>query len=54
VLIACAFMGSLFRVHVGSLLAVLFIAAMAAFVTTLIAFLTEVVHASTSLRIDPD
>lgn len=54
VLIACAFVGSLFHVHVGRLLAVLFIAAMAALVTTLLTFLAEVVHASTSLRIGPE
>jgi hypothetical protein len=54
VLIAVAFVGSLFGVHVASLLAVLFIAAMVAIVASLVSFLREVLMAVANNRIDPD
>ncbi len=54
VLIACAFVGSLLEVRVASLLAILFVGAMAAFVTALLAFLREVVLAAAGIRIEPD
>jgi membrane glycosyltransferase len=54
VLIACAFVGSVLQVHVGTLLALLFVAALAAIVSALLAFLREVLLAVANNRIDPD
>jgi hypothetical protein len=52
ILIACAFIGTLFQVDVSVLLAVLFIAAMVTFVATLLLFLREILLTVLSYRID--
>ncbi len=53
VLIACAFVGSMVQVHVSRLVALLFIAAMAAFVSALVCFLREVLLALSRVGIEP-
>jgi hypothetical protein len=53
VLIATAFLGSMFEVNTSRLVATLFIAAMAAFVTALLCFLREILLAVSSVKIEP-
>lgn len=53
VLIASAFMGSIYSVNTSNLVATLFIAAMVAFVIALLCFLREVVLAVGSVLIEP-
>jgi membrane glycosyltransferase len=53
VLIACSFVGAMVKVHVGRVVALLFIVAMAAFVTALVCFLREVLLALSRVGIEP-
>jgi hypothetical protein len=50
ILIAVAFLGYLFDAGVGTLMAVLFVAAMAAYIASLLCFLREVFIAVTTMR----
>jgi hypothetical protein len=54
VLIACAFVGTLLSINLGTLLALLFISAMCAFVVTLLTFLREVLLAVSNVRVEPE